>query len=132
MVYHWLQVIVAAIAQVVLGFIWYGPLFGKTWARLMKIDMTQIDRSGLTRTYAWSFVGTLVTAFVLDQFVHWIGATTVGAGASIGFWAWLGFVATVTAASVLYERRPTSLYLLNNGYQLVSLLVMGAILAAWA
>jgi hypothetical protein len=85
----------------------------------------------LTRIYAWSFVGSLVTAFVLDQFVRWTGATTAAAGATIGFWAWLGFVATVTAASVLYERRPTALYLLNNGYQLASLLVMGAILGAW-
>ncbi|HEV8354529.1 MAG TPA: DUF1761 domain-containing protein [bacterium] len=131
MEYRWLPVIVAAVAQMVLGFIWYGPLFGKTWAGLMKMDTTQADRSALTRIYAWSFVGSLVTAFVLDQFVRWTGATTAAAGATIGFWAWLGFVATVTAASVLYERRPTALYLLNNGYQLASLLVMGAILGAW-
>jgi len=33
---------------------------------------------------------------------------------------------------VTYERKPVKLYLLNNGYQLVSILAMGAILAVWA
>ncbi len=41
------------------------------------------------------------------------------------------FVATVTLGSVLYEKRSFSLYALNNGYQLVSLVVMGAVLAVW-
>lgn len=70
-----------------------------------------------------------MTTFVLSKFVAAMGATSIGAGISVGFWAWLGFVATVTLASVLYERRPMSLYILNNGYQLVSLAIMGAILA---
>lgn len=48
-----------------------------------------------------------------------------------GFWAWLGFVATIMLGMTLWEGKPFRLYLLNAGYQLLNLLVMGAILAAW-
>lgn len=128
---NWLAVIVAAILQVVIGFIWYGPLFGKTWMSMMGMTQQTMRREGMGKTYAWSFVGSLVTAGVLAKLVGVMGARTLGAGITAGFWVWLGFVATVTLASVLYEKRSVSLYALNNGYQLVSLAVMGAVLAVW-
>ncbi len=91
----------------------------------------QAGAEGMGKTYAWTFVGSLVTAAVLGKFVGTMGATSIGAGAAVGFWAWLGFVATVTLGSVLYEKRSFSLYALNNGYQLVALVVMGAVLGVW-
>jgi hypothetical protein len=60
-----------------------------------------------------------------------VAAHSLGAGIALGAMVWLGFIATVTLASVLYEKRSVNLYILNNGYQLVSLVVMGAIVAAW-
>ena len=36
-----------------------------------------------------------------------------------------------TIGSVTYERKPFMLFLLNNGYLLLSLLAMSAILAVW-
>jgi hypothetical protein len=128
---NWVAVVVAAIAQMVLGFIWYGPLFGKRWMSLMGVNPPSKPPEGMWKTYAWSALGSLVTAAVLDRLVATMGASTAGAGIVAGFWVWLGFVATVTLASVLYERRSINLYVLNNGYQLVSLAVMGAVLAAW-
>jgi len=83
------------------------------------------------KTYAWTALGSLVTAFVLSKVAIAMGASSFGAGIAVGFWVWLGFVATVTLASVLYERRSVNLYILNNGYQLVGLAIMGAILAVW-
>jgi hypothetical protein len=128
---NWVAVVVAAIAQMVLGFIWYGPLFGKTWMSMMGINPQTVRREGMGKTYAWQAVGSLVTAAVLGRLVATMGASTAGAGIVAGFWVWLGFVATVTLSSVLYERRSFNLYALNNAYQLVSLAVMGAVLAAW-
>ncbi len=128
---NWLAVIIAAVAQMALGFIWYGSLFGKTWMAMMGINQQTMSREGMGKTYALQFVGSLVTAAVLAKLIGAMGATSVGAGVATGFWVWLGFVATVTLGSVLYERRSFNLYALNNGYQLVSLAVMGAVLAVW-
>ncbi len=127
----YLAVIVAAVAQYIIGFLWYGPLFGKTWMSLMGINPQSIKREGMGKTLVWTFVGSLVTAGVLRKFATMVGALTVGAGIALGAMAWFGFIATVTLASVLYEKRSVNLYILNNAYQLVSLVIMGAIVAAW-
>jgi len=74
----------------------------------------------------------LIMFYVLSLVVDWTGAKSIGAGAAAGFWMWLGFVGTVLFNSVLYERRPRALYVLNAGYFLVSLLIGGAVLAVWA
>jgi hypothetical protein len=127
----YLAVIVAAIAQYVLGFLWYGPLFGKTWRSLMGVKEQSMSGAGMGKTLVWSFIGSLVTAGVLRKLATMVGALTLGAGVALGAMVWLGFVATVTLAIVLYEKRSVNLYILNNAYQLVSLVVMGAIVAAW-
>jgi hypothetical protein len=49
----------------------------------------------------------------------------------VGFAMWLGFVTTVQLTTKLFENKPTKLYLINTGYQLVCYLAMGAILARW-
>jgi len=50
---------------------------------------------------------------------------------AVGFFNWLGFVAVVTIGTVTYLRKPFQLFLIQNGYLLLSLLAMGAILAVW-
>lgn len=126
-------VIVAAIVQMILGFLWYGPLFGKTWMSLMGITPQRggSGGGGMSATYAWTFVASLVSAGVLRKFATTVAARDLGAGIMLGLLVWLGFVATVTLGSVLYEKRPVKLYILNNAYQLINLAVTGAIVAAW-
>ena len=58
-------------------------------------------------------------------------ARTAAQGAAVGFFNWLGFVVVATLGSVTFEKRPLQLYLINNGYLLLALLIMGAALAVW-
>ncbi len=98
----------------------------------MGVTQQSMSGGGMgTTTLVWSFIGSLVTAGVLRKFTTMVAAHSLGAGIALGALVWLGFIATVTLASVLYEKRSVNLYILNNGYQLVSLVVMGAIVAAW-
>ncbi|MDO8510396.1 MAG: DUF1761 domain-containing protein [bacterium] len=57
--------------------------------------------------------------------------TGMAAGFMVGVWNWLGFIAPVTLGSVLWEGRSWKLWFLNNAYYLVTLVVMGIILALW-
>jgi hypothetical protein len=68
---------------------------------------------------------------VLAHFVKFTGAETAASGALTGFWLWLGFVVTTNLESVIFEGRPLGLYLISNGYHLVGMLGMGALLAVW-
>jgi Protein of unknown function (DUF1761) len=36
-----------------------------------------------------------------------------------------------TLGAITFEKRPLKLYLINNAYWLIALLIMGAILAIW-
>ncbi len=129
---NWVAIVIAAIAQFIIGCIWYGPLFGKTWMSMMGMSQQSMSREGMRKTMTLTFIGSLVTAAVLSMLVGWMGAKTLSAGIAAGFWAWLGFVATVTLGGVLFAKMSWNLYILNNAYQLVSLAVMGAILAKWS
>jgi len=129
---NWVAIVIAAIAQFIIGWVWYGPLFGKTWMSMMGMSQQSMSREGMGKTMTLTFIGSLVTAAVLSMLVGWMGAKTLSAGIAAGFWAWLGFVATVTLGGVLFAKMSWNLYILNNAYQLVSLAVMGAILAKWS
>jgi Protein of unknown function (DUF1761) len=131
---NYLAVVVAAVAYWILGAIWFGFLFGKSWLRLEHISDEQLAAMKGAATavpYVVSFVLGLLIAFVLAQLCAWRNATTAARGASLGVLLWLGIVAPVTYTTNMYEMRPANLFLINEGYVLVGLLLMGAILGAW-
>lgn len=131
---NYLAVLVAAIASMVLGALWYSPmLFGSKWVKLMGWTQQEMEKrkKGMGKSYGIAFVGSLVMAYVLAIFIAWAGAASVAAGVQVGFWVWLGFLATTGLGTILWEGRPKELYAINTGYELVQLLVMGAILAVW-
>ncbi len=126
---NYLALLVAAVAKSVLGSIWYGAL-GKQWRELTGITPEQV-KSGMAKAMVVDLLGNFVMAFVLVHAVHYAGAKGPAEGASVGFFNWLGFIAAVSLGSVFFERRPFKLFLLNNVYLLLSLLMMGAIVAVW-
>jgi hypothetical protein len=124
-------VLVAAITRMALGAIWYSPLlFFHRWLALS--GRTQADMNArMPLLLVVDFLSALVMAFVLVYAVHYAGAASIGAGVAVGFFNWLGFVATVTLGITLYEKKPFALFVITNGWQLISLMAMGAILAVW-
>jgi hypothetical protein len=132
-----LAVLVAAVATMIVGFLWYSPLlFARPWMSLMGYapdDPAKQEelRRGAGKLYAQAFVASLVAAFVLDRI---IGISTINSalhGMKLGAGVWLGFVTTVQFTDKLFSKRPAKLYLINTGYQLVCYMVMGGILAVW-
>ena len=135
---NYLAVLAAAIASMVLGYLWYGPLFGKIWIAASGMTPDKIEAAkakGMTTSYILMFVGSLVMAYILSHALvfamSYLGTSGVSAGFTAGFWNWLGFIAPVTLGSVLWEGKSWKLWILNNSYYLVSLLAMGMILAMW-
>ena len=121
----------ATVAKMACGALWYSPpLFVKPWMRMTGITQDQM-KQGMAKALMVDFIGSFLMAFVLVHAIRYAEAVTVLQGIAVGFLNWLGFVAVATISTVTYERKPFSLFLLNNGYQLLSLLVMGAILAVW-
>ena len=128
---NWLAVIVAAVASMVIGFVYYHPrVLGTRWMQLMGKSMTDVSNAGMA--YAYTAVAALVAAFVVAQFIHWSNSYTLVEGAWLGAVGWLGFTATSTFSDYVFSGRPWALFSIQNGYQLISFVVMGAIIGAWA
>ena len=129
---NFLAIVVSAIAFMAVGFLWYGPLFANRWMALVGMTREQIEQSGANPAmYGLTFVGALVASYVLALFISAAGMGTLTGGVGIGLLAGLGFVATSFGSNYLFGRRSFSLYLLDAGYQVVSLVIGGAILGAW-
>jgi Protein of unknown function (DUF1761) len=128
---NWLALVVAVLVRMALGAAWFSPpLFLKPWLAASGMSEAQM-KAGMPKALTFDLVGTIVMAFVLVHAVKYAGAQGIAQGATVGFLNWLGFVAVTTLSATLHEHRPFKLWLINNGYQLVALLIMGAILAVW-
>ncbi len=138
---NWLAILAAVIANIALGFMWYGPLLGKVWMKEMKMPADSKPESGtMQRTMILMIGGSLLTAYVLAHGVQvWRPSTwhvgAVASSAMYGFFAglfvWIGYYVPVLFAGVAWEGKSWKLFSINAGYYLVSLQVMGAILACW-
>ncbi|MBI2079795.1 DUF1761 domain-containing protein [Candidatus Micrarchaeota archaeon] len=128
---NYLAVVGAAVLSMVLGMLWYGPLFGKKWMGLMGYSEKNMPKGNMGQMYILAFVGALVMAYVLSHFVDYAEAKTLVEGAMVGFWVWLGFMATLMLGSVLWEGKPWELYFLNAGHKLVEVVVIAVLLTMW-
>lgn len=126
---NWLAALVAATSSFFIGGLWYSPLlFAKPWARLNGLAEEDLGR-GMAKVFAGAFVCQLVAAVNLAFFIGGHGDWTFGVFA--GFAAGLGWVAMGLTTTYLFERRPFALLLIDVGYHVVALTVMGTILGLW-
>ncbi|HCX32007.1 MAG TPA: hypothetical protein DHU55_19905 [Blastocatellia bacterium] len=127
-------VIVAALVHHILGGLWYSVFFANKFVQLSGWTPKQLEemqKQGPGKELIIALVTSIVLVYILAHFVQYTKATTAIGGIQTAFWLWLGFIATTNLATVLFERRPLGLYLINMGYQLVGCALAGAILAVW-
>jgi len=136
---NYLAVLVAAVAYFIIGFLFHGPLFGKTWMKLANVTPTGNEKfSDMYGQMFWNFVSNLVCAYVLAA-MYLLASTSslmasssgISGGLITGFWVWLGFVVTSSSMEVIWMKRSYKLWMFEMFASLVSILVMGAIIAAW-
>lgn len=129
---YW-AVLVAAIINMVVGTIWYGPVFGNYWKKLMGFTSESMRAMPLTAAQAslGGFITAFLMAFVLSHFSFIAGAVTASDALEFAFWIWLGFFLTTSASSFLWEGKPYQLFLFNAAEQLVALCGMSLVLVLW-
>lgn len=131
---YW-AVLVAAIASMVIGGVWYGPLFGKMFMKEMGMDKWPKDKQDAMKkkmgmSYFAQFIASLVMFYVLAGVVVGFGHTTLGGGMLTGFILWLGFVVPIKLGDLIWGGNK-KLFWLAVGNMLVTLLVAGGIIGAW-
>jgi hypothetical protein len=128
---NWVAVAVATVAQMVCGFLWYGPLFGKKWMQLVGKTEEEVRQGASPWNYVISIATGFVVAISLSCVIDLSGATTLAAGIKTAFFSWLGFTAMAILVNDRFEGRSCGLTGLNLGFHLLYFCVQGAILAVW-
>jgi len=135
---YW-AILVASVLSMVLGAIWYGPLFGKKWMEIVGADANDI----MARKKMQKEAGKLyVVQFILTLFQTWVLAIYIQSALSdIGgienaIWIWAAFVMPTIAGSAMWNNDSSKIswarFLIQGGYQLVLFIMFGLILTWWA
>ena len=126
---NYLAVVVAAVAAVVIGIVYYGLAgLGDRLARL--VGSTPVGRPGPAQL-AVGVVVSLVNAWVLALLALNLGASSLTDGVVLGVLVWLGFMATLSGAQVAFQGRPWNAWLITSVHDVVVQVVMAAILTLW-
>ena len=129
-----LAILASGIASLILGFVWYGPLFGKAWAGYTgwtEEKIKTIPGSRMARTYILTFFAALVSAFVLSTLSRALGASGAVDGLILGLVTGIGIAAMGFATTFLFEHKPLGLWLIVAGYQVFYLVIAGIIVTVW-
>src|SRR5258707_12923402 len=120
-----LAILVAAIATMPIGFLWYSPLlFANPWMREMGIDPNDKEKIKAMQksagpSYLVAFLASVVSAFVLALCFHEMHVESLEIGLLVGFHVWLGFVATEQLPGALSRKQSLTLWPRNTSYQLL-------------
>ena len=128
---NYLAVVVAAVIALVIGFIWYSPpVFGNRWMAYLGTTQAQLGNPGPTGM-AVGIVASLLNAWVLAVLSLNLGGKSITDGIMLGALAWLGFMATITAAQISFEKKPWGLWVLNNAHNLLIQVLMAVVVTIW-
>lgn len=128
-------VLAAAVASMVIGSVWYGPLFGQlfmkekgmdTWSKEKRAEM----KKSMWMSYLAQFIASFVMFYVLAGLITGFEKTSAMGGALTGFIMWVGFVVPLALGEAIWGGK-MSLFWLNISHMLVTLLAAGAIIGAW-
>ena len=128
---NWLAVIVATVSAFVLGGIWYGPIFGKAWQRLSNLSDDDLQQGHPAKVFGGAFALTLVMATSLALLLQLHPAPDLDTGLTAGALLGVTLIAASQGINFLFARKPLQLWLIESGYMVVLMALMGAIIGAW-
>ncbi len=125
-----LAVLAAAVLQWLVGWMWYGVIFNKTYRALVGVSETE-KPANPAGVMALVFVTNLILSFALAKIVSLSGVTTVLMGMFVGVVCGLGFVVPPLLAQHVSEGEPFKLFGINSIYWLIAMALSGCLLALW-
>jgi hypothetical protein len=134
---NYLAVIVSAIWAMVLGAIWYGPLFGKQWMKIVGINSK--DKKAMAKMKKESgklyFIQFLIVFFQVFVLAFYIKGWEEASGLENAMWIWAAFIMPTIAGSAMWNNDSKQIskmrFFIQGGYQLVLFISFGLILGMW-
>ena len=134
---NWIAVAVCAIVYFGIGGMWYSPmLFAKPWMAGHGISMPSTDeekakaRKGMGQLMAITFLMGFVGVIALDYMETAMYAKNWMTGAKCGIVASV-FACLAMGLNYMYTRKSMKIYIIDVGYHVVSLVIVGIVLSIW-
>ncbi len=134
---NYFAVIVCAVLSMVVGAVWYGPLFGRKWASIVGANMEDAAARQKMQKEAGPlyFIQFLLSLFQVYVLAYFISGGNGVSGVVGALWIWAGFVIPIVAGSAMWNNDSRSVswarFLIQAGYQLVLFVLFGLILSFW-
>lgn len=134
---NYVAIVLLAVGAMVIGAIWYGPLFGKAWMRVLGADPAdEAKRKEMQKSagplYLIQFVLVLFQVYVL---AHYIRGWEEASGVVNALWIWAAFVMPTIAACSMWTNDPKRVvwtrFFIQSGYFLVLFVLFGYVLGTW-
>ena len=127
-----LAVWVGIILQFVLGFLWYGPLFGESWMGMVGLDLASIeaDPAGASE-WITNIISSVVGVYVLAWLLTKLNADTWMKAAGYGLLIGFSFVLLSNMTSDMFAKAPYGLAWITGGFTTLGLTSAGIVLGAW-
>lgn len=152
-------VLVSSLVTLLVGFIWYNPkVFGTAWMKETGMTEEKAQQGNMAKIFGLTIFYSLMIAFLMPALtVHQMGALgmiggdpslakpsyeafladygdafrTFKHGALHGFMTGLFLALPITAINALFEHKSWKYILINAGFWIVSLTIIGAIICGW-
>ena len=134
---NYFAVAAGALSSMIVGFLWYGPLFGKKWMAIIGVNAQDEAarkemQKGAGPLYLIQFLLTLFQVLVL---AHLIADTDRVGGLERAIWIWAAFIVPTLAAGAMWNNDKGKVkwarFLIQGGYQLIMFAIYGALLQFW-
>lgn len=154
---NFLAIIVASLASLVVGFIWYNPkVFGTIWMQETGMTEEKAQQGNMMKIFGLTIFYSLILAFMLPTIVnHEVGAVQAAGGNNLdpalieflkvhhgkflsfkhgalhGAFFGIFFILPVTAINSLFEQKSWKYIAVTSGFWVVTFAIMGAIICGW-
>lgn len=128
---NFLAILVVAILNLVLGFIWYSPkMIGSLFYTNKEIAKCEGELKK-----PWKFASCVFEGFLfgwaLAIFLYAVDPATVTHGIGVGLTAWIGFIFTAHLSAYVWEKETPTQSVMNALYSLIYVIVASIILYYW-
>lgn len=132
---NWWAIIGATVAAMIIGSLWYGPLFSKQWMKLVKLTKKDTEKDW-QKPIAAMVVMAFLQALIVNHFIVYVAyfypdMSDLSVGVLTGFWLFAGVALPLVLSSNIFARRHINLSYIEAGNQFLTLVTIGAILAVW-
>jgi len=128
-------VLVAAVVSMIIGSVWYGPVFGKQYMLAKGMDKWSKEKQDKMKkampvTFLAQFIANVIMFYAFAMIVSGLNQNSLIGGIKVGLLIWIGFILPLKLGEELWGGKMI-LFWYGAGSMLLTLLAAGAIVGAW-